>query len=1208
MNKTWRSWFFLLAVLLSSTILRGQTNQGILAGTVLDPTGAAVEGATIVAKNEATGSALNSTTGTGGTFRFPSVAIGLYDLTATHPGFSATTQTGVNVQISTTTAITITLEVGKAEQTVTVAADVTHIETESSDVGTVITSRQVVDLPLALGGVGAMRSPESFVFLAPGTAGPGTGNSNNGVFISKIGGGQNFGNEILLEGTSTLRSENGSSFDEASPSVEAISEFRVLTSTIPAIYGRTTGGIETFSIKSGTNQFHGTAYDILQNEAFNANSWFNNGYAARCAAGDATCRAQYARPIDKKNDYGGNLGGPVIIPKLYNGRDKTFFFFNWEQFRQNLGGSLSSKLPTAAERGGDFTDVLGTTSLGTNPCDGTPVFAGEIFDPASTKLGPGGLPCRTSFLVETGKNAIPGFRLSKVAQNFLGLLPPTNTATQPNGVNYVLSSTNPVYNTTYTVRVDQSLSDKSKFFGTYDSRENSRYTTPAFNLPPPLESTGQTQDFITHYGRAGWDYIFSPTVLNHLALGWNRTNSKNFSLAALQASAGKFSWDTKVGITGLNGGDFPATTVGESIPGFGITRNADYLDDGVRANDTVTWVKGNHSFTLGFDFRNQVFSILNQEGSSGTFGFGRCETAASQQLCPGTGYGFASFMLGEVDNAGATIRAHTPRWVSQYYSTFVQDDWKVTPSLTLNLGLRWELDRPRSESYNNTSNFSSTTPNPAAGNLPGAMVFGNACQGCNPRWADTKYHDVGPRIGFAFNPNHGPLVFRGGYGLIYGALQYTDFGNNQIQGYAATPSFHSANGFDPAFNWDNGFPSFAPPPFINPSVVNGGDPNYIQPRFGQPAIVQSWSFQVQGQISKDMVATLGYVGQRAQNLRSALMNINNIPLQDLALGDALNQGVPNNSIGVTAPYAGFTGPVWQAIRPYPQYDYIYMDVLQNIGQSTYESLQASLQRRMSAGLSLQASFTWAKSITDADSSLPGTNAGIQQVQNPDALSQEKSLSSQDVPYTFTTALLYQLPFGKDKSFLKGGIVGAILGGWQIGAVLRYQAGVPISYGCASGIPGWQNCIRFDRVPGVSPLSQGVLSGKFDPFADNYFSPQCGYVGQSGCGFADPNTELLAPGSSLTVRNARGGAYQLGDFPRNNGDTRGPNYYNEDFSVIRNFRIKEALSFQIKAEFLNAFNRHIFSVPDTFPNDPNFGLVTGTIDVPRVVQFTGRITF
>ncbi len=1189
-----------------------QTNEGVLAGTVLDQTGAAIEGATVTAKNEGTGFTQTATTGTGGAFRFPNVPIGSYDLTASHAGFTTVAQTGVNVQISSTTAVNITMNVGHTEQTVTVQADATRISTESSDIGTVISSQQVIELPLALGGVGAMRSPEAFVFLAPGTAGPGTANSNNGIFISKLGGGQSFGADVLLDGTSILRTENGSSFDEAAPSVEAISEFKVLTATLPAEYGRTTGAIETFTTKSGTNEFHGTAYDILQNDDLNANSWFNNGFAARCAPGDAACRSQYARPVDKKNDYGGNFGGPVWIPKIYNGKNRTFFFFNWEQYLQHIGGTNESIVPTAAERGGDFSGILNTGNvLGTNPCTGAPIFQGEIFDPNTTTIGPTGVPCRTPF----PGNMIPASRISKVASNFLSYLPSPNIATLPSGINYSLSSHTPLTNTTYTLRIDESISDKSKIFATYDTRDNARYAgNGTYVLPPPADPNGWDQNFVTHYGRAGWDYIISPTLLNHLALGYNRTNSQNYTIGAEQAISGNFNWAAKLGISGVSGTEFPIVNMGEGVPQIGRANDDDNVDNGERFNDVVTWVKGNHSIAFGFDFRNQLYATYAFDTNTGVYNFARAQTAADQAVSGTSGNGIASFLLGDLTNGNAFLQGHVPRWTFQYYGGFVQDDWKVTPHLTLNLGLRYSVDVPRAESHNDTSNFSPTVPNPAAGNLPGGMVFGNTCSGCNPKWATTKFHDVAPRIGFAYNPNGGRFVIRGGYGILYGPLQYTDFGGSQVQGYSATPTFNSSNGFDPAFNWDNGFPPFPPPPSLNPSVVNTGNPNWIQPRFGQPAIIQSWSLQLQGQVSKDMVATLGYVANRAQNLRSAIMNWNNIPIQDLNLGPALNQPVSNNTLGIAPPYPNFYADwgsgvnVAQALRPFPQYNYIYMDVLQNIGQSTFESLQATLERRMSAGLSVQGSFTWSKTLTDADSILPGINGGISQIQNPADLNSEKALSSQDVPYTFTMSFIYQLPFGSGKRFLTHGIGGAVLGGWQIGAVLRYQTGVPTSFGCSNGIPDWQNCIRFNRVAGVSPLSPQVLNGTFDPFVDRYFSPPCQYNGQAGCGFADPNTELVAAGSTVTVQQARGGAYYLGNYPRNNGDARAPNYDNEDISIIRNFHIVERLSIQAKAELLNAFNRHIFSVPDAAPYDSNFGLVNGTIDQQRIVQFTLRLNF
>lgn len=1208
--------FTVFCLICGVPVLQSQTSQGIISGTVIDPSGASVSGAKVSALSAATASKFTTVAGQDGIFRFPSLPVGRYDLTVTQPGFGSVTQSGVTVTISQTTAVTITLPVGATQQTTTVQAEATSIETQSSEIGTAVTSKQVIELPLALGGVGAMRSPEAFVFLAPGTAGPGTANSNNGIFISKVGGGQNFGNEVLLDGASILRTENGSSFDEAAPSVEAISEFRVLTSTIPAIYGRTTAGVETFSTKSGTNSYHGTGYDLLQNEDLNSNSWFNNGYAASCTP-QPRCRSQYVRPIDKKNDYGGNLGGPVWIPKIYNGRNKSFFFFNWEQYRQNLGGTNTSIVPTQAQRSGDFSANLNSANiLGTNPCTNGPIYQGQIFDP-NTARTVNGTPCRDPF----PNNQIPTARLSKTTQNFLAYLPLPNIATTATGQNYSLSSSNPLLNTTYSIRIDHSISDKSKLFALYDSRDNERYSSGTYTLPPPVDPNGWQQSFVTHYARVGWDYIISPTLLNHLTAGYNRTNSLNLTTGALASQAGNFSWPGKLGLNGISGGQFPIVTIGENVPNLSRGNNDDNLDNGIRFNESLAWMRGKHSFTVGFDFRNQLYGAYANTFDSGTYSFARAQTAATQAVNATSGNSIASFVLGNLNRSDATIQGHAPRWTSNYYAAFIQDDWKISPHLTLNLGLRWDLDKPRVESYNDTSNFIPSLPNPAANNIPGALQFANTCNGCNRGWADTKYHDFGPRIGFAYNPNGGRTVIRGGYGVLYSPLQYTDFGGSQVQGFSATPVFNSPDNFTPAYNWDSGVPAFQRPPITDPSLVNKGNPNYIQPRFGQPGIIQSWSFQVQQQVSKDTVATLGYAGQRGQNLRSALMNLNNIPFSALSLGTALNQPVVGNTVSAIAPYANFFRDwgnrvnVQQSLRPFPQYGFIYMDVLQNIGQDTYQSLQASLERRFSGGLQLQASFTWSKTITNSDSILPGINGGISQIQDPGNLDNEKALSSQDVPYVFTAAPLYELPFGKGKPFLKSGVGSAILGGWQLAAVLRYQSGTPVTFGCGNGIPGWDQCTRFNRT-GNPLVSQSVQNGTFDPFVNRYFSPVCQFAGQSGCGFADPNSLPIAAGSTVTVQQARGGGYALGNLPRNNGDVRGPDYLNEDFAFLRNFHITESIYIQAKGEMLNAFNRHIFALnggaTPTGPNDAQFGRVNQTLDgfgfAQRVVQFTLRINF
>jgi hypothetical protein len=327
----------------------GQTSQGSIGGTVSDSTGAVVAGAKIVARNAATGTTSESVTSSAGTFSFSNLNPGNYDLTVTFSGFKAAHQNAVIVQVGTTTAQNITLQPGDVTESVTVTSAAPTIESETSDIGTVVSTRQVLDLPLALGDtVQAMRSPEMFVFLTPGTVGPGTngGGSNGattgGPFESKISGGQNYSTEIILDGASTYRSENGSSFSEAAPSVEALGEFRVETSTMPPSLGRTTGGIEIFSTKAGGNQFHGNLYELFRNEDLDANTFYNNYLGL-------------PRSLDRQNDYGGTFGGPVRVPKLYNGTDKTFFFFSWEQYRQNQGGTSTTTVPTAAEKNGDFT-------------------------------------------------------------------------------------------------------------------------------------------------------------------------------------------------------------------------------------------------------------------------------------------------------------------------------------------------------------------------------------------------------------------------------------------------------------------------------------------------------------------------------------------------------------------------------------------------------------------------------------------------------------------------------------------------------------------------------------------------------------------------------------------------------------------------------------------------------------------------------------
>ena len=1233
----------LVLTLSSVGLAYGQTNQGVIAGNVLDSTGAAIPNVQISAKNDQTGSTYDTKSTSAGTYRFPSIQLGRYTITASAPGFKPSVSTGVEVRVGTVTSLDLDVSAGGANETVTVAADAPQVETQSSDVGGTVTTQQIIDLPLALGGVGALRSPEAFVFLIPGTAGPGTGNSANGIFISKIGGGQNFGNEVLLDGASQTRSENGSSFDEEAPSVEAISEFKVTTSTPAAEFGRTSGGIENFVTKQGTNQVHGTVFDIFRNEDLNANNWFNNGFKKYYQSIGNPVESTYNRGNDKQNDYGGSMGGPVAIPHLYNGRDKTFFFFSWEQYRHTLGGPITSTVLTTAERGGDFSDQLGTQKLDAkgnpilNPCDGTPIYNGEIFDPLTTRTV-NGVPCRTAFSDATGKlNVIPSGRISPLTAKLLAYYPVPTSSGIAN--NYTLNTSSPLTNTTYSLRIDHSIGPKDKIFGSYSTRENTRNSPQNFQLPSPVTPNVQTQDFITHFGRAGWDHVFTPSLLNHLNLGYNRSNSINGSIE----SGTGINYAQQLGIPNIVGG-FPVINVAGYVS-LSRNQNDDNIDNGIRINDSVSLQKGRNSFKFGVDYRYQQYSNIAHDLENGYFNFNGNQTKAAK-LSPyqdGTGLGGASFFLGAFDSAGTTINTHQPRWISNYWAGFVQDDFKVSKDLVLNIGVRYDVDQPRKEATNSTSNFNPTAIDPNTG-LPGALDFGTTCH-CNTRWADTWKKDIAPRVGFAYAPSSwdGKLSVRGGFATLYAPLQYSDFGGAETAGYSL-PIQQNSDGFTNAYSIDNGLNPYVIQPNLNPGLYSNGNSaapqnfsNYIKPSYGRPAQVNQWNMQVQQEVAKDLIATIGYIGSAASHLKSGIENVNNIPTTAFGLGDVLNRPFSEYApvINQNAPYSTFNtnANYYQALRPFPQYDYIATDCcLQNVGHSSYEALIATIERRFSQGLNLQASYTWSKSITNADSALPGTNAGVNQEQNPADPKSIKALSIQDIPHTFVVSYIYQLPVGKGQRFgnFNNAVLRSAISGFSIGAVQRYQSGQPTSFGCATGIPGFQNCIAFSRVAGSSlkspafnhldpfrKLRAGYPNIGSDPNSDSEFNGLTNTGNsaysqfQTSPAIYDQNNSInrgqraVQTGDCATCDN---GAFQFGNIPRVTAEVRNYKYLNEDFSFLKKTPFGDGKNFILKVELLNAFNRHAFATPDTNPYDYTFGVPTTTINGPRQMQLTGRIEF
>ena len=1286
-KQSLRHLFVCLSILLFLSVagmpLMAQITGGSIAGSITDPSGAVIPGATIVATNQETG-VKSTTTSTGaGVYTFPTLGLGTYSVTVSASGFETKTSTGVLVRVSSTTALNVALTIG-ANQVVTVDASGNTLETESSEIGGTVSNQQIEDLPLSLAaGVGGLRSPETFVFLLPGTTGPGSGtsgNTGNGVFFSRLSGGQAYGAEVLLDGASIQRSENGSSFDETSPSIEALQEFKVTTSTPSAGLGRTTSGIESFATKSGTNTFHGTGYAIVKNRVFDANNWFNNGYAATDCVDTPEVNCAYSKPQDSKYDFGGVFDGPVWIPHVYNGHDKSFFLFAWEKYQYHPGTVIQSTVPTQAERGGDFSDILGTSYVpgGTpyngqnvllDPCTNQPVLYNQIFDPRTSKQISPGVFCRTPF----ANNMIDPSLFSAAAQTLINGLPYPNQTPQSTDVfgyinNYAQSGVAPNDNTTYTIRIDQNLGQRNKIFGSYNTRQNTKLTG-APDLPGVFNNNGYPQAFTTHYGRGGWDFSITPTLLNHLNVGYNRTNSVNVS-----AEFGTKNTAAAAGVANDYSDFYPAISFPspDAPSNWGQQQNGINIDNGLRFNDTVSWIKGRHSIQFGIDYRNQRYStnLFNVDNLT----FYRDQTAGVSNSCCGSGNPFASYLLGDVGEGGQTVYNVNPRWKSWYVAGFVQDDIKVSSNLTVNVGFRYDLDTPRHEGHNRTSDFNFTAPDAAAGGLPGALEFGTTCTHCNTAWADTWYKDFAPRVGFAYvlPGSEGKTVLRGGGAIIYGPLQYNDFGGSMLQGYNIGKSISLGNtatmggAFTPAFRLDSssaadpqnsnvGFPDYSYAPNTDPTqltAVNGpgtftpvaGD--LILPRDGRPSMTNNWSLQLQQQLAQDLIFTLGYIGQVSQNLRSGyLTNFNNISTSYFGLGDLLSNAQYNipeggSSQGYAAPYSTFTGAIGQSLRPFPQYDYIADDCcLENLGHSSYNALVSSVERRFRNGLNLQVSYTWGKILTDADSLIPFSYTSTnqrEQAQSSTQLRNDKALSVQDLKHQFSISYLYQLPLGRGRKWMnQNRALDLIVGGWEIGGIQRYSSGQTIGFGCATGIPYYQNCIQFDAGPasagGKQFASAAYKAHKNGPSVFNgqsWFKPEYRVAGTNGGGdagipmseaaFVDQNREGVGWSREYTAdcgtaaQPCSFAPFALGNLSRVTDAIRGPGYLAEDVSLLKDFHIVKAVVFQLKGEAFDIFNRHRMALPDLQPGDSSqstgFGIPTAVDYGPRNMQITGRFTF
>jgi len=1180
-----------------------QSNEGSIAGTVTDPAGNAIAGVDVTATNTGTGQSFKSVTTAEGQFRFPVLTIGNYSVSVSAPGFKTAERTGVAVQIQSTTSLDIQVQVGSSTETVEVNAAAPQLQTESSDVGTVVTARQVLDLPLSTNGA-AIRNSQDFVFLTPATYGTGT---NGGTFEGGVSGGQAFGSEILFDGASLQVESFGDGFaNEILPSVEATGEFKVLVGGIPATYGRTTGGVQSYSSKSGTNAFHGGAFELYRNTALDANTWFNNLSRAENGA-----NAGNATPADNKNNYGVLLGGPVWIPKVYDGRNKTFFFFAWEQFRQDQGYANLITIPTQANLAGDFSQNLTTTPLGINPCDGSTIYQGQIFDPTTTTTLANGTQCRTAYpgnIIPTG--------LSTVSKNIAAYIPkPTNGGLTNN---YNFTGSYPIVSTTETIRIDQSFGPNNKVFGSYNVRDNVRNNNIGGLLQLPVSSFLTFQDLPTHLVRIGYDHIFSPTLLNHALFAYTRVLNKEAFITATQG----VDYSTKVGLPGGSGPLFPGIGIngssGADSVNFGNIEplsnqgyNSKISDNSYYLGDSVSWTKGRHNLSIGGEFRYELSISGFVSLTNGNFNFQREQTAATVATSAASGNGVASFLLGQVGNVYGTNSLITVHNVGHYYATYVQDEFKYNRDLNFSLGLRYNVDMPFKEGHNYGSQFDPNFINPATGNN-GALVFsgtGPGRDGFSSRWVDVYYRNVQPRVGITWSPSF--LDHKSVFSATYNILTAGIFEWQQI--YAGIPAGYSltgqvnnvANPFAPAEFLDT--TSAVSPIVVNPGAygvpASGTAVNYSKSQlnnqsipwnqrgFGRPGFYQTWSATAQQQVATDLIFTLGYLGSHGTHLPSNLLSVDNIPVSAFGLGATLN-----NPASVL-PYPSFNGTVAQSLRPYPQYSFINTAAYgENRGQLSYNALTAKLERRFHNGFNLLASYTWSKILTDTGNIIGGSLGGAYtaNIQNPDNLKAEKAVSPEDTPQIFVISYIYDLPFGKNRMFVNSNrTLNYFVGGWSVTGIQRYQSGQPIGFSNATNVPGWNNNIRWNLVDDVPIQTQARRSKSFNPAVPGQ------NLWYNRAAFSDPNANVTA---------ASGLPYSFGNKPSYQGNDRNFPYYEEDFGLIKRTPITEHVDFQFRAEFFNAFNRHVFGGPDTNPYDSGFGTVGGLNNSPRQGQLTFRIEF
>src|SRR4051794_4974923 len=971
--------------LFASCLSFGQISTGTISGSVEDPSGALIPSAQIAVKQLSTGETRTTTTNTSGEFNVPFLQPGDYTLAATAGGFKSKTLSGLTVQVDQKMNLRITLDVGSSTETVEVTGAAPLVDSASSSLGQVIENKQILDLPL--------NGRNAFALgLLSGNTTPMFGMGSNLPFIA--GGGRFSANEVTLDGVDNNTVSNAGSIGRNGiavvPSVDAVQEFKVKTSTFSAEFGHAAGAVVNATIKSGSNDYHGTVFEFLRNNVLDANNFFSN------AAGQP-------RPPFHQNQFGFALGGPVWIPKIYNGRNRTFFFADYQGTRQSsfsggTGSSVSiSDVPPQALRNGNFSSV-GTA----------------IYDPATRRLGPNGTVIATPF----AGNVIPQNRLNPSSLAITSLVPLPNFGGANSLSRNFFYQPSQFSNTDQgDIRVDQTISSKNNFYARFSIGANSQ---PAIGTFAGFIGGGTSSINNSAQGVISDVHIFTPTLINEFRFGYVRHNG---SLFGTGQEGVDFAQKNNIAL-------FPSPLLGFPSIAFNysgqLSGTAEFsgwgggdpnlnIENRFQWADNVSWTLGQHAIKFGTDLRRSRFDTLKGTPFFGQEIYGATFTSSSNAT--GSGLPFADFLLGYPSFIQGTPMLDWGRQRSLYSGLFVQDDWKVTKTLTLNLGLRYELFTQPVDARDLGSLFNVATGQYA---LPGRGGFSRAI-------VDGDHNNFGPRAGFAWQATS-KLVLRGGYGLFYGERdqnqQVTQFsGNLPNVPTVSLPTVSATQTITPPFTintpirvvpTDPSLASFTP---TNPFVGTIRTTAFNQSR--NPMLHQ-FNFDIQYQLSSSLLLEASYSGAIGRDLSSLFINRNQIPFEQALVG--------NNR---------------QAFRPYPNINGTVLTIYSNAANN-YNSANFRVEKRYSRGLALLVNYTIQKNLESGGAGPDAftQNGGTSVAMDTYNIARERSVAPIDVPQMFTASVAYELPFGPGKAWLSHGAAGKLIGGWQVNGIATLRGGFP----------------------------------------------------------------------------------------------------------------------------------------------------------------------